>query len=458
MIKDVTKTPKPQSQTTHTNPTPNNYKKWLEKGMQQGFEALEIAIHESQTFKLSLDKGKIDACVWSDVASAVIRGIFANKKTSIVLEHLTDSAFDNAFETLKENCQTITSKEPALIFEGSSSYPEVLENNFDFGQVPLEQKQNLLLQLEKTMLQSSHLQVTNGIIYQEVCHKKTLLNSKGLNLSHQNSFAYLYASAVFQKEGEIESYGKSILAKDFVTFNPVKLGTEIVEMGEKKLGAKSLVSQKYPVIFSNEMFADLLESFSDIFTGTSAYRNLTKLKDKVNCLIASEKVSIIDDPLNDGAYFKEKFDDEGVACQTKPIITKGVFQGFIHNLKTARIFKQTPTGNGFDGGTSMINCYLVPGKKSFSEMIEPIQNGIYITDLVGMHAGIKTVSGDFSLQASGFRIEKGKVTTPVKMIVVSGNFFDILKNVDTIANDFEFQTSGFGSSSVYVGDLNIGGK
>ncbi len=458
MINGVTKTTKHQHQTTHTNTTLNNYQKWLEKGIQKGFEALEISIHESQTFKLSLDKGKIDACVWSDVTSAVIKGIFANQKTSISLEQLTESAFDNAFTTLKENCQTITSKEPALIFEGSSSYPEVLENNFDFEQVPLEQKQHLLLQLEKIILQSSHFQATNGIIYQEVFHKKTLLNSKGLNLSHKNSYAYLYASAVFQKEVEVESYSKSVLAKDFSTFNPVKLGTEIVDMGEKKLGAKSLVSQKYPVVFSNEMFADLLENFSDIFTGTSAYHNLTKLKDKVNCLIASEKVSIIEDPLNDGAYFKEKFDDEGVACQTKPIITKGVFQGFIHNLKTARIFKQTPTGNGFDGSTSMVNCYLVPGTKNFAEMIKSIQNGIYITDLVGMHAGIKTVSGDFSLQAGGFRIEKGKVTTPVKMIVVSGNFFDILKNVDTIANDFEFQTSGFGSSSVYVGDLNIGGK
>jgi PmbA protein len=444
--------------TKEKNTTLNNYQKWLEKGMQQGFKALEIAIYESKTFKLSLDKGHIDAGVWSDVTSVVIRGIFANKKTSITLEKLTESALDDAFINLKENCKTITSKEPVIIFEGSSSYPEVLENRFDFGQVPLEQKKNLLLQLEKTMLQSSYFKKTNDIIYQEVCNKKTLLNSKGLNLSHQNNFVYLYASTIFQKEGEVESYGKSILAKDFVTLDPIKLGNEIIEWGEKKLGAVSLLSKKYPVVFSNEMFADLLESFSDIFTGTNAYHNLTKLKDKVNCLIASEKVNIIDDPLNNGAYFKEKFDDEGVACQTKPIIIKGVFQGFIHNLKTARIFKQNPTGNSFGGDVSMVNCYLVPGNKSFSEMIKPIKNGIYITDLIGMHAGIKTVSGDFSLQASGFRIEKGKVTTPIKMIVISGNFFDILKKIETIANDFEFQTSGFGSSSVYVGDLNIAGK
>ncbi|XGU14157.1 TldD/PmbA family protein, partial [Areca yellow leaf disease phytoplasma] len=60
--------------------------------------------------------------------------IFANKKTSIVLEQLTDNAFDNAFGNPQENCPTITSKDLLLFAEGSSSYHEVLENNFDFGQ------------------------------------------------------------------------------------------------------------------------------------------------------------------------------------------------------------------------------------------------------------------------------------------------------------------------------------
>ncbi|WP_349401838.1 TldE protein [Candidatus Phytoplasma solani] len=432
--------------------------KWIFQGLKEGFEALEILIHETKTFKLSLEQGKIDTCVHSNVTSFTIRGIYQNQKASFYLEKIDDKTFFDALKKLKENCQIITSKEPALIFEGSVNYPEVIENKFDFNQIPLDNKIKLLLQSEQILSKSIYLQKIDDLIYQENYYKTTLVNSKGINLSHQNSFAYLYASGVFQKEKDIESYGKSILAKTFDTFDPVKLSNQIVNMAEKKLGGGSILSQKYPVVFSNKMFANLLESFSDVFSGNSAYRNLTKLKNKVNHLIASPIVNIIDDPLNDKAYFKEKFDEEGVACQTKAIISQGIFKGFIHNLKTAHLFNQKPTGNGFSGGISMINCYLAPGNKTFKDLISAIKNGVYITDLIGMHAGVKDVSGDFSLQASGFKIEKGKITTPVKMIVLSGNFFEILKNIIAIANDFEFQTSGFGSASVYVGDLSIAGK
>lgn len=432
--------------------------KWLEQGLKEGFDALEILIHENKSFKLSLEQGKIDACVHSNVKSFIVRGIYQNQKTSFSLEKLDDEAFLDALKNMKENCQNITSKEPALIFEGPATYPEVKENKFDFSQIPLDHKIQLLKELEKTISESVYLQKIDDLIYKESFSKTTLLNSKKVSLSHQNSCAYLYASGVFQKDKDIESFGESNLEKTFDAFDPVKLGRQIVDTTEKKIGGVSILSQKYPVVFSNEMFAELLDGFSDIFSGNSAYRNLTKLKDKVNHLIATPIVNLFDDPLHEKAYFQEKFDEECVPCQTKPIIYQGAFKGFIHNLKTAHFFKEKPTGNGFGGGISMVNCYLEPGKNSFQELIAPIQNGVYITDLIGLHAGIKTVSGDFSLQASGFKIEAGKITSPVKMIVLSGNFFQVLKDIVGIANDFEFQTSGFGSASVCVSSLSIAGK
>ena len=91
-------------------------------------------------------------------------------------------------------------------------------------------------------------------------------------------------------------------------------------------------------------------------------------------------------------------------------------------------------------------------------MIQPIDEGIYITDLIGLHAGVKTVSGDFSLQAAGFLIEKGKLSRPVKMIVVSGNFFEMIEQIEGIGNDLKFDIEGVGSPSVYIKSLSISGS
>ncbi|WP_235443206.1 TldD/PmbA family protein [Candidatus Phytoplasma pruni] len=329
---------------------------------------------------------------------------------------------------------------------------------FDFSVIPLEKKIQLLKDLEKNMSSSKVMKKIETNSYKEVFSKKTLINSKGLHLEQENNYAYLYVSAIFKKDGDVQSFGKLKFVKDFQEFNPEKQAQEVVVAGEKKLNGATLKSKSYPTVFSNEMFADVLASFSSIFTGQSAYRNLTQLKNKEKQVIASPQVSIIEDPFSDQAFFKEKFDDEGVVCQPKNVVENGVFQGFIHNLKTAKIFNTQPTGNGFGGGTGFSNCYLKPGQRSLDDIVSTIEEGVFIDDLVGMHVGIQTVSGDFSLQASGFKIEKGKITTPVKMIVVSGNFFDILKKLKEIANDFEFQVSGFGSASVYAGDLMIGGN
>ena len=95
-------------------------------------------------------------------------------------------------------------------------------------------------------------------------------------------------------------------------------------------------------------------------------------------------------------------------------------------------------------------------------MHEQCFDGILVDSVKGLHAGANSVSGDFSLEASGFRIERGKVTYPVKSFTIAGNFYDLLKNVVAIGDDLSFDvtlaSSRTGSPSILVKGLKIGGK
>ena len=79
----------------------------------------------------------------------------------------------------------------------------------------------------------------------------------------------------------------------------------------------------------------------------------------------------------------------------------------------------------------------------------------------GAHAGANPVTGDFSLEARGFRIDGGKLTTPVQGITVAGNFFDLLAHVEGVANDLQIDFSGgptaYGAPSVLVTGLTVAG-
>ena len=87
-----------------------------------------------------------------------------------------------------------------------------------------------------------------------------------------------------------------------------------------------------------------------------------------------------------------------------------------------------------------------------------MNKGLIICDFAGLHSGANSITGDFSLAAKGFYVENGKKTFPVEQITVAGNFFDMLKNIEDVANDLKFPMSSVGSPSVKVTVLSVAGE
>lgn len=435
-----------------------NTKQWIELGLSKGLSDVEISVSVSESLKLVSYEGKIEQNTISDMSTVSIRGVYKGNMGKVRFEYISDEHVSKMLDKVIENAEVLTVKEPAIIYEGSKEYPEVKQNDFDFSSVPMTKKVADLIELETRIRQNEKVSNVQTAVYQENSSGAILTNSKGLHLTRKNRFAYAYGVGVFKEGEEITTAYEFDIFKQYDTFDPKKLADLTIEKGLKKLGATSLPTKFYPVVFSNETFSDLLSVFSGLYSAEAAYRHLTPYENKVGEVIAQKNFNLIDDPLHDKAYFQVPFDDEGVACKKKYIIKDGVFQGFINDLKMASMTNQAPSGNSFNGGISTSNLYLEPSTTSFDTMISTIQDGVYITELVGLHAGVKTISGEFSLQASGFRIESGKITSPVNMIVVSGNFFEVMNALEGIAEDLKFDTSGYGSPSVYVKLLSISGE
>ena len=435
------------------------YQDWIKLGLSKGITDLEIFAVKNSSLKLSVYQGKVDQHVQSKVESVSIRGIYDNKLATVKFENLAETNIDYMLDRLVESAKAITVVEPAIIYEGSPSYPKVDDETFDFTMVPVKDKINLLKDLESGVLANQLTSQVQTTLYQENATETSIVNSKGLNLKRNLSYAFAYAHGVFKKdEDDIQTAYDVKLARRFDEFKPSEMAENTIKKGVGKLGGTTIPSGPYPVVFSNEMFSSILSVFNSIFSGEAAFRNLTALKDKVGQKVFDERINLVNDPLNSEAIFKIPFDDEGVACKKRYIIEKGVFNGFNHNLKTANIFNVEPTGNSFGSGISPANLVLEKGDMSFDDLIGTIEDGVYITDLVGLHAGVRTVSGDFSLQAAGQKIENGKLAYPVKMIVISGNFFEMLKQGVMLANDLRFDTDGIASPSVFIEKLMIGGK
>ncbi|MDF2698806.1 MAG: pmbA [Haloplasmataceae bacterium] len=441
-----------------------NFKLLIEKAKLAGINEIEIYSEHNEGLKITLFEAKVDKYVLSNTVGLAVRGIYCGKMGYVSVENVSDDSIDFIINKLIENASTITSSEKSFIYAGSENYPK-LNNNFDdFSLVDPQKKINLLLQLESKIYSlDSRITKVASCSYSETKVKTTIVNSKGLNLSKVDGYAFLSASAVAKENGDVKSDGDYTISK-MCDFNVDELASKIVKRTVSLLNATPVESKSYPVIFENEVFVDLLSAFESMFSGEAALKNLTMLKDKVGQKIVNDKVTLIDDPLTSLSFFNNAFDDEGVACLTKEVISNGVLNTLLHNLKTANAFNVKSTGNGFKASlnapisVSSNNLYLKPGTTSLNELIASTNEGLFITSLQGLHAGVDPVSGNFSLQSSGFLIENGKISRPVTLIVVSGNFLKMLNEVEEIGKDLIFTPSQLGSPSVKITSLAVSGK
>ncbi|HHX76233.1 MAG TPA: TldD/PmbA family protein, partial [Acholeplasmataceae bacterium] len=195
------------------------FKNWIELGLKKGFSDVEIYSTRSKSLSIEVYQGKVENLTTSDVEKAKIRAVYDEKLVSFVLEDLSNEAVNKAFDQLILNAKALTVKEPAIIFEGSPSYPEVKENDFNFDKVPVADKISYLVDLEKHILANEFVKQVDVASYSENYGETTIINSKGLNLSKKHNFAYAYAVGVFEKNGDIKTGYDIKLAKTFDDFD-----------------------------------------------------------------------------------------------------------------------------------------------------------------------------------------------------------------------------------------------
>ena len=305
---------------------------------------------------------------------------------------------------------------------------------------------------------------TQGILEQS---EIAICNSKGLDLSYSNSVSGLIAVGVVSNGQEMADDYQIKLGK-LDEIDTDALVKKAVESAKVKLGGEPAPTGQYPVVFNPDAMSSLLQVYSSIFSSEAAQKGLSRLADKEGQIIAAPIVTLVDDPFHPENPEPINFDAEGSPTHKKNIIEKGVLNTLLYNLKTAAVAGKKTTGNaskaGYDAAVGLrpFTMYLENGDMTEEALLAKAGNGVYITDLSGLHAGADPISGDFSLQSAGFMLCDGKKCEYVKSFTVAATSYDLLKNITPIADNcclpMPFGMTTFGAPSVLVEGLSIAGK
>ncbi len=270
--------------------------------------------------------------------------------------------------------------------------------------------------------------------------------SSGFRATNKGSYASLSVVPVAADVGGKNRRGYHWTAKRFLAEldDAEETGREAARRTLRKLGAKTVSTCEVPVVFDPDAARSILGLLAGCVMGSSIWRKSSYLMGREGTLVASDLVTVVDDPLLPRAPGSRPFDGEGLASRTNVVVEKGILRTYLCDSYSARKLSRESTGSASRGGgagvgPSTSNFILKPGTDSNEAIVKATKRGLYVTEMMGF--GFNAVTGDFSRGASGFWIEDGELAYPVSEVTISLNVDELWKRIDAVGSDLDLRTS-----------------
>ncbi|MBE6136725.1 MAG: TldD/PmbA family protein [Erysipelotrichaceae bacterium] len=440
----------------------SKYDIFFKLAKEAGIENCELTVSESYSFGFAIFHAQVEQYEVNNGFAIAARGIINGKAGSASCDVFNKEKAKYLVDEIVKNAKVMEDDDPVFIYPGSPKYKKVNTVNKELRDIPEDKKIKDALELERLVRAKDQriVEVAN-IYYQEDHSSFTIMNSLGLKLSQKNNNFFMYAAAVAKQGDEVKSNGAFFLDNDYSKLDLNKLADEAVNNTVSQLGGEACESNNYKVVLDRDAFSSLINAYISSTDAEEVQKKTSLFIGKLGQKIASKKVTIEDAPLAK-SLFARSFDNEGVATYNKPIIKNGILQTYLYNLTTAAKDGVESTGNGFGSaaksGVSPVFLRMKPGKLSLNELFAKVNNGVYITEINGLHAGLDPQTGNFSLQSAGFLIKDGKKDRPLDVITISGNLIKLFEGIEEVGNDSKVFAQAVENPSVIVNKLAVGGK
>jgi len=346
-----------------------------------------------------------------------------------------------------------------------SSVKEPFDDSLE--NIPLERKIEKAIQIEKAARDyDPRVSGFGWLQYGDSVQDYCVCNSKGIKAYSRGTLAYAFAYAIASGDGCVQTGTIEDAAGYFDKLDPVLLGERVARFAVRMLGLGEIHTGEYTLLLPPETASSFTSAFADMFSADRIQKGKSPLAGRMGDIVASEIVTIIDDGTLPGGLATCPYDSEGVPCSRKVLVRDGILSGILYDSYTARKDRTKSTGNSsrFNYHSQPVitpsNFYIKPSKQVPEEILVNIENGLYITELSGLHAGINPTTADFSVPAKAIVISGGELTRPVDNITISGNLLSFFGNVEAIADDLTWVPAFgmIGTPTICVTDIKVTGK
>ena len=304
-----------------------------------------------------------------------------------------------------------------------------------------ERKVELALAVERAARAPAGVSQVETAVYSDAEGAAAIANSRGFAASYSATQAWAYASA-FAGEGEDLMTGMGIgLGRDPGELDADEIGSEAAERALALVGARQPGSRRCPVLLDAFVAASFAGFIGSMLSADAVQRGRSLFAGRAGEEVAEPAFVLVDDGAHPDGPASAPFDGEGSATRRTPLIEDGRLAGYLYDARTARKDGRQTTANAGRGSyrsppsVGTTNLLVDPGSATLEELVAQAGDGLYVTDVAGLHSGVNPVSGTFSVGASGRLIEGGELGAPVREITIASDLVGMLRAVAAVGSE-----------------------
>ncbi len=422
--------------------------KWaMNHALENGAQQSSVSISNNRSSSVEVREEKIDKLEQAIQSSLTIR-LYVDKKYSAhstnwlkkeELARFIEQAIEGTRFLSEDEFRTLP--DPGLYYKGGKENLLTLDN--DFSKVDPQKKIELAFAVEKEVLGKDERIISVSTSYYDGINERVLITSNGFEGDSANSQFGLQASVSVKSN---EARPESSWNESAIFFDKLKkesIGTTALKRAINKIGQQKIGSEKMTMIVENKQVGRIFGPLVSALNGSAIQQKNSFLIDKLNEKVASEKLTITDDPFILSGRGSRLFDSEGLATKKRPVFEKGILKTYYIDTYYGKKLQMDPTS----GGTT--NLVFETGNKDLQGLVSLVKRGILVTGFNGGNTNGST--GDFSFGIEGFLIENGEITQPVSEMNITGNMKELWSNIAEIGNDINQSSSWLTPSIVFEG-------
>jgi PmbA protein len=285
--------------------------------------------------------------------------------------------------------------------------------------------------------------------------------SSGFRAKTRGSYQSLSVVPVAADEGGKNRRGYHWTARRWLAEldSPMDVGQEAARRTIRKLGARTVPTCEVPVVFDPDAARSILGLLAGCVMGSAIWRKSSYLLGREGSRVASDLISVVDDPHIPRAPGSRSYDGEGLATRKNVVVERGILRTYLCDSYAGRKLGRPSTasasrGGGASVGPSTTNFVLQPGTDPGEAIVKATRRGLFVNEMMGF--GFNAVTGDFSRGAAGFWIENGELAYPVSEVTISLNIDQLWQSIDAVGSDLDLRTAT-ASPTIRVAKMTVAG-